>query len=657
MLEIVAEGARHSLGALKQLAATVAEVKPGEPAAVLAARIEVRLHELVSLLSNAVDYDRLLAGRALVEPAGFDLRAMLDEFAARLRTPLGAGWRLETSATADVPMSLVGDPGRWRDALEILLLEVASVAASGVVRLEVSRREESASGVVLCLRLRACPGAPIDARVVDAVLRRHSGLAAGRPLTASAMRADLARRIVAANGGTLRAPVLEGNELVLELDAPFGIRQVANAEPGPAPRADLRGLRLLLAGTDRRQGRQDAALLRLWGCEVTLAADGLGALHELRTAHESGRDFDAVLVADDLGGMEGAVFGRLVRVQPEFARVRLVLRFDLGVRGDSAAAREIGFDAYLPSALPGRELREALAELLRRDCASLRGGSILTRHDLAELRNERRRVLVVGFPGVDGLVVRSLLERRGFASQATASGVEAVEAWERARHDLVVVQAGDDEDSLATAIALQVLLDEEGGVPLLLVLGPGTPSARAKAEQAGIRHVMAREPELQGLCERIEGLLVGGGRPVAEPTVPRRAGLQIVSGLDRAEDYPVLSRERLRDSSLDMPALEIELIDTFCDEVEPRVRRLEQLCAEGAADTLTQPVVDLKALAMTVGAYALGRVCAAVEGLVHEDRHGEIEPMMRRLREESVHAREALVRHREQVMRSASGAA
>jgi CheY-like chemotaxis protein len=97
-----------------------------------------------------------------------------------------------------------------------------------------------------------------------------------------------------------------------------------------------------------------AALLGLWGYEVSLASDGLCALHAFREHRPAIALVDIGLP----GAIDGWQLGRMLREQG--GPLRLIAVTGYGREQDKARSRAAGFDAHLTKPTDPDELRRLL---------------------------------------------------------------------------------------------------------------------------------------------------------------------------------------------------------------------------------------------------------------------------------------------------------
>src|SRR5207247_8589041 len=124
-----------------------------------------------------------------------------------------------------------------------------------------------------------------------------------------------------------------------------------------------------------------------------------------------------------------------------------------GGGGDAARAQGAGVSAYLPRPVGWSERQDAPTEVVRGGSGpAARSQPIVTRHSLADARRARVRILLADDDLVNQLVAKSVLSRSGFHVDVAGSGAEAIEACERQRYDLILMDSQmSDLDGYQTA--------------------------------------------------------------------------------------------------------------------------------------------------------------------------------------------------------------
>jgi signal transduction histidine kinase len=110
---------------------------------------------LLALLNDILDFSKIEAGRLELETLDFDLRALLEDFAATLALRAQEkGLEFICGVAPDVPAHLVGDPGRLRQVLTNLAGNAVKFTRQGEVAVRVGLVSESQAEVLLRFSVR-----------------------------------------------------------------------------------------------------------------------------------------------------------------------------------------------------------------------------------------------------------------------------------------------------------------------------------------------------------------------------------------------------------------------------------------------------------------------------------------------------------------------
>lgn len=313
---------------------------------------------LLRLVNDALDLARIEAGKLELDPAPFDLRALVAE-AAVLVEPLALEKQLDFGVriAPEVPRSVSGDRKRVCQILLNLLNNAVKFTDVGRVGMSVT--------------------APADGGVRFSVEDTGPGLEAGQKarLFHRFEQADGARTTTRYGGSGLGLAIC--HELALAMDG----RITVESEPGRGARFDVwlplpeaacgetvasparmvhgELLELLLVEDDATVAEVVTGLLQRQGHHVVHAGHALDALSEVQS-----RGFDAALLDLDLPGLDGLALARQLRRQGfEHPLVAITARADGEAEAEAMAA---GFDAFLRKPLTGAMLRQALAGITKR---------------------------------------------------------------------------------------------------------------------------------------------------------------------------------------------------------------------------------------------------------------------------------------------------
>lgn len=213
-----------------------------------------------------------------------------------------------------------------------------------------------------------------------------------------------------------------------------------NDSDAVAAPTDLYGARILVVDDNDTNRQVLMAQLRAWGFLAREAADGPSALALLRTSREEGVNFRAAILDMQMPGMDGVALAQVIRHDPAYAAMRLILLTSMGHAGESQRLKQAGFSAWLPKPVRASSLFDALHGAL-----AVRVPQPNTEVHQPEpevrppIQDGTPRILLVEDNEVNRLVAEGMLKRLGVRTDAVGNGVEALAALERERYDAVLM--------------------------------------------------------------------------------------------------------------------------------------------------------------------------------------------------------------------------
>jgi CheY-like chemotaxis protein len=117
---------------------------------------------------------------------------------------------------------------------------------------------------------------------------------------------------------------------------------------------------VLVADDEPDSAESLALILKLWGCQVRIASNGVSALE---VAH--GFVPDVVLMDLGMPFLDGWAAARQLRDEPGMREALFVAVTGFGLRGDRRRSREVGFDYHLVKPIDP----DVLLEILKRTLA------------------------------------------------------------------------------------------------------------------------------------------------------------------------------------------------------------------------------------------------------------------------------------------------
>jgi two-component system sensor histidine kinase/response regulator len=422
------------------------------------------------------------------------------------------------------------------------------------------------------------------------------------------------------------------------------LTQPAGLGPPPRPRADLRGLRVLVAddnATNRAILRQQLAG---WGMSSEEVDSGSAALARLRAATARQAPFDLAILDLQMPEMDGLTLARAIRAEPALAGLRLVLLTSVGYVGQAAEARQAGIAASLAKPVRQSQLFDCLASVMGAPSTSdgeappsaaapLSDGAVR----LADPDDLRLRVLVAEDNQVNQKVALHLLELRGCQVDVVANGQEAVAAVQRIGYDVVLMDCQMPVmDGFEATRAIRAYEGVARHTPIIAMTAGAMAGDRERCLDAGMDDYITKPVTGAALDQGLAPWL-GAGEPAP-------AGNGGEGGAAAGDDDGEAVLGHLRALGDTQPGFLAELIELFVADTATQLLALEKAVAEGDMAAVVRTAHELEGPCGYLGADQMQTLCTRLEGLGGDTALAEAASLVRLLQDEFERACAVLTR-------------
>ncbi|WP_447977642.1 PAS domain S-box protein [Candidatus Nitrospira bockiana] len=441
---------------------------------------------LLNLLNDILDLTKVEAGYLELEQVDFDLRDVVDKTAEMMALRAAEkGLELACSVAPDVPVDLVGDPGRLRQILLNLLGNAIKFTGQGEVELRVLPEPGAADAGLLRFIVRDTGiGIPKDKLALVFERFTQADSSTTRRYGGTGLGLTISKRLVELMGGRIWLESEEGRGSTFYFTARFGRQTQLDPRAGHAE-LDLTGMPVLIADDNAVNRLILREALSSWGAAVTEAADGMSALAAL-TSRQADRPYRLVLLDCLMPDLSG--FDVVERVQERYAAAGtafMVLTSDSRAQ-DIAKSYRLGLGGYLVKPIRRSDLKKAIMIALNRPHGL--GSAPAYVPPIVAPAGAPLKILLVEDSPDNRLLIRSYLRQANCTVDHADNGQLALELFQAGRYDLVLMDIQMPVMDGYTAAAKIRQWEREQGrapVPILALTAFGMKDEEGKSMSAG----------------------------------------------------------------------------------------------------------------------------------------------------------------------------
>ena len=560
---------------------------------------------LRSIIDDILVFSKIEASGLEIEHKAFSLDRVIDGVVDLVyQTAREKGLEMTVAIGADIPESIVGDAGRFRQILLNLLGNAIKFTDEGEVNLSVHRSEGAEdedwmleiaiedTGVGISeddQRALFLPFSQVD----GSTTRQHGGVGLGLAIS---------QRLAELMGGRISLRSLVGQGSTFYLTVPVGIKESQNYD---GFFNEFKELRILYADEIGNSRRVAGTLLGDFDDAPVIVASEEEVLDQLS---KGGERWDCLLISSSL--LSAQIRKRLEDMDAVKERPRVILLGGLTDPDPSNGTGDV-IDSFIFRPLRRTHLKSALkGEAGGRQFSGKKVGG------LVESYGGSISALVVGDDEGNAQVAIMYLEKLGVVRDHVDNGAAAIEAFQTGSYDCILLDCHMPVmDGYEVARQIRQIESEaswsDPPVRIIAMTANVASGERERCLAAGMDEYIAkpiRIVELSEVLVSIDDSERGGSADEAS------SATQLAS-LDDSIAQLV--------SDLDAVAV-LKLIDTWLTEVPKRIEEFDQFEVGTGEEKLRRIAHSLKGSATIFGLNQFAHNCAELERLFEEGDEGGV---------------------------------
>jgi CheY-like chemotaxis protein/anti-sigma regulatory factor (Ser/Thr protein kinase) len=472
--------------------------------------VMISADSLLGLINDILDFSKIEAGKLELARMQFSLRDCIADTMTTMA--IGAdnkGLELVYSVPSSIPDSVIGDPGRIRQILVNLVGNAVKFTGKGEVSVSVKLEVETDEEICILFSITDTGiGIQLEKQekifdafeqANDSTTREYGGTGLGLSITV---------RLVDMMKGRIWVQSEIGKGSVFH----FTVWLALSTEPAsrriPSDVSSLKDVNVLVVDDNATNRRILEESLRAWGMKATSVDGGKAALDEMKKGEITGNSFALILIDYMMPEMDGFELAKKIKATPSFANSKLIMLTSAGQRGDAAKCLELGISAYLLKPINQQQLLETICGSLQTNTDTKTSPSLLTRHSIRESKRSIK-ILLAEDNLINQKLAVSLIQRMGHKVSIAQNGNQALEAIEREKFDIILMDVQMPEmDGLEATQAIRARENLNGlpRIPVIAMTAYAMAGDRDRCLAAGMDGYVSKPINAQELFETIENI-------------------------------------------------------------------------------------------------------------------------------------------------------
>jgi signal transduction histidine kinase/DNA-binding response OmpR family regulator len=463
---------------------------------------------LTDLINGVLDLSKIEAGKLELASVFFDVRAIVEATLEVLTVQTTEkGLELVCRMDTTLPPLVQGDPEKVREILLNLVGNALKFTERGEVEVRAHLIEELPDYLLVKFSVRDTGiGIPSDKlALIFEPFMQIPGPTHGKP-QGTGLGLSIAKQLAEMMGGSI------GVESELGAGSTFWftarLTRCDNSRADLPILPEIGGVRALIVDDNATSRLMLIETLAAAGALVDEASDSEAGLLSLKQAVSGRRPFGFALLDDEMPGLAGVRLAEAIQADPKIRCTPLILMTSISHHHEAAQLQAAGITTTLTKPILPSRLFEAVSSALR-GSRSPKTEPYPDRHVRFGFheKGQRGRILLVEDNDVNQEVLKYFLQDTGYRLEIVATGHDALEALERARYDVLLldVQLPDiDGVEVAKIIRKNTRWD---ALPIIALTAHGMPQDRTRCMAAGMTGYLVKPLEQHAVIATIESVL------------------------------------------------------------------------------------------------------------------------------------------------------
>jgi len=550
---------------------------------------------LLTVINDILDFSKIEAGRLDIESVEFNLRQIIEDTMELMAMDAhGKGLEMVSFIPDDVPMELVGDPGRLRQILTNVVNNAIKFTENGEISLHLYNEKETDDTIDVRVEI-ADTGIGIDQKTQKTIFDSFTQAdgSTTRRFGGTGLGLSISKQLLELMSGDISVKSEAGKGSIFTITVPFTKQKQAEL----IPYHDGNGLadfKVLIVDDNKTNRDLLVGLTNQWKMVNYCASDGIQGLELLKSAQREGKPFDIIFLDLLMPRMDGLEMAKIIQKSEGLSDVKILLLTSHGQGIDSETMTEHNISKMLTKPIRAPWLFDVTLRTLHEDKEPES-----SEYFVEKIKSKFSGLVLVAEDNVmNQKVARRMLEKLGSRVDVVANGKEVLEVINGIDYDLVFMDCQMPEMDGFQATEEIRKLETSGKInrhiPIIALTAFAMESDREKCYAAGMDDYLSKPIDMN----KFEKVLI---KWLSH------------SQMDRRFSEATLSESTIETLKNTMGDEYDNLVKLFLDDAENIFGEIEEAIKSENAELLDQRAHALKGSSANLGATGLSEICYKLE--------------------------------------------
>lgn len=515
---------------------------------------------LLQLVNDILDFSKIEAGKLEMEYIPFDLIPLIEEVADLIAVKAHEkGLEVLLQIPANLPSTLIGDPGRLRQILLNLTSNALKFTEKGHILIALKSHEIEKSDKIKLYCSIEDTGIGIPEDKTDYIFDKFSQAdgSTTRKFGGTGLGLSICKELVSNMNGEIgvESTLGEGSTFWFNIELEKNTEQKVQIEEA---NINLKDLKILLLDHNEKSRHILKKHLKQYDSDLETAKSSTELLNLIKnTRHNSIHDY--IIISAPIPDMDYLELAENIRKKKPYKDTHIIMLTSTPQRGDIEHVKTAGYNAYLVKPISGHDIIKTISRFeANKQATNYEKNLFITRHTLREydIPATENAVEIENFKGSHILltednptnlaVATTILEGLGCRVTTALNGLEAINLYQNDNFDLIFMDCNmpemDGFEATQKIREYEQDIEKEQPTPIIAFTAYAMKGDDKKCYDAGMDDYLTKPVKKPALISILQKWLTkkiiekSKPQPSVEPNAPKEDTVKTIRKTAPKED-------------------------------------------------------------------------------------------------------------------------